>query len=254
MNLRFVTILALTCFPITIQSQHTFSIVAVDSLTNEIGSAGATCLDSVILEGEDGALVISDIVLGVGAIHSQAMWYRNNQSNARMRIENGDSPKEIIDWLVKNDDNSDGFKISNRQYGIVTLNNGSPLSFGYTGDDNMEIATHIIGAGFSIQGNILISKKVLLDMEKAYLNTKGALSDKLMAAMRAAKRPGADSRCLKEGVSSLSAFLRVANPKDKSSKYGELSLDINIDATPKGVDPIIVLERYYNKWKEDKKN
>jgi len=39
-------------------SQHTFSIVAVDSLTNEIGSAGTTCLPQ-----EDEALYVSNIVL-----------------------------------------------------------------------------------------------------------------------------------------------------------------------------------------------
>ena len=56
-------------------AQHTFSIVAVDAITGEIGSAGATCLDIDDLGGEEGALVISDIIRGVGAIHSQAFWH-----------------------------------------------------------------------------------------------------------------------------------------------------------------------------------
>ena len=33
-------------------AQHTFSIVAVDEVTGEIGSAGATCLDIDDLAGE----------------------------------------------------------------------------------------------------------------------------------------------------------------------------------------------------------
>jgi hypothetical protein len=53
--------------------------VAVDSITGEIGSSGATCLDNIILNGEEGALVISDIILGKGAIHTQAWWYPQNQ-------------------------------------------------------------------------------------------------------------------------------------------------------------------------------
>ena len=48
-----------------IYSQHTFSIVAVDTLTGEIGSAGATCGDSIIWPGTPGAYIISDILPGV---------------------------------------------------------------------------------------------------------------------------------------------------------------------------------------------
>ena len=39
-------------------SQHTFSIVAVDTITGEIGSAGATCGDSIIWPGTAGAYII----------------------------------------------------------------------------------------------------------------------------------------------------------------------------------------------------
>ena len=38
------------------KSQHTFSIVAVDSITGEVGSAGATCADSIIWYGTTGAI------------------------------------------------------------------------------------------------------------------------------------------------------------------------------------------------------
>ncbi|MFT5231747.1 MAG: putative Ntn-hydrolase superfamily protein, partial [Candidatus Azotimanducaceae bacterium] len=101
------------------QAQHTFSIVAVDPLTGEIGNAGATCLDIDDLNGEEGALVISDIILNTGAISSQAAWNPINQAAARARMELGDSPQEIIDWLVANDP-APGTAPS-RQYGVVDL-------------------------------------------------------------------------------------------------------------------------------------
>ena len=39
-------------------SQHTFSIVAVDTITGEIGSAGATCGDSIIWPVKDALYVV----------------------------------------------------------------------------------------------------------------------------------------------------------------------------------------------------
>ncbi len=204
-------------------AQHTFSIVAVDSITGEIGSAGATCISD-----EDGAIAISDIILGVGAIHTQAYWTTVNQNAAHSRMIAGDSPSEIVTWLQANDNNAQGGNISDRQYGVVDLNNGHPRTSAFTGNNNWNEKGHRIGANYSIQGNILISQAVLDDMENAFLTTTGDLCTKLMAVMQAAKRPGADSRCLVDNISSASAFIRVAKPTDTDSDYGNLWLDINV--------------------------
>ena len=83
-------------------------------------------------------------------------------------------------------------------------------------------------------------------MEAGFNNTSGCLSDKLMAAMQGAKVIGADSRCTVEGTSSLSAFLRVAKPTDSPSA---LYIDLNIGATPTGIDPIDELQKSYDNWK-----
>ncbi len=45
-------------------AQHTFSIVAVDPFTGEVGSAGASCIAN--------SYIISDIHPGYGVIHTQA--------------------------------------------------------------------------------------------------------------------------------------------------------------------------------------
>lgn len=222
------------------QAQHTFSIVAVDPVTGEIGSAGATCIS-----GEDGALIISDIVLGIGAIHTQAYYLPANQSNARIRMEAGDSPEEIIDWLIANDANNNP---SLRQYGVVDLNNGNPRSAGHTGVNTDDIKIHVTGPNYSIQGNILLSEDVVYDMESAFLATSGTLADKLMAALQGAKRVGADTRCQPFGISSASAFLRVADPMDTDSSYGNLSLDLNVWIESGGeiFEPIDALQDAYD--------
>ena len=65
-KITFLSVILL-CTTFISFAQHTFSIVAVDTTTGEIGSAGATCIAA-----QDGAQTVSDIVLGVGAIHTQS--------------------------------------------------------------------------------------------------------------------------------------------------------------------------------------
>ncbi|MFT4943844.1 MAG: putative Ntn-hydrolase superfamily protein [Candidatus Paceibacteria bacterium] len=234
-------------FPFVANAQHTFSIVAVDSVTGEIGSAGATCLDIDDLGGEEGALVISDIILGIGSINTQAFWSPTNQVAARERMVLGDSPQEILAWLEINDPAPGN--ASSRQYGIVDLiggPGGTSRSAGFTGDTNAPVANHITGPNYAIQGNILISQEVLDDMETGFLNTPGTLADKLMGAMQGAKRIGADSRCTNNQTSSKSAFLRVAKGEDLYTNYGHLIIDLNVSKTQFAEDPIDVLQTTYD--------
>ena len=241
------TFALLLCLIGSIQAQHTFSIVAVDPNTGEIGSAGATCLDIDDLNGEEGALVISDIVLGIGAIHTQAFWHPVNQAAARERMLAGDSPQEILDWLFTNDP-APGTN-QDRQYGIVDLiggPGGSPRSAAFTGTNNSSIAYQVVGPNYAIAGNILISQDVIDDMETEFLNATGTLADKLMAAMQGAKRIGADNRCTANQTSSKSAFLRVANVNDLYSNYGHLTVDLNVSKTNVAEDPIDVLQNTYD--------
>ena len=204
----------------TSQVEATFSIVAVDPVTGQIGSAGATCINS-----EDGALWVSDIVSNVGVVHTQAFWNQSNQANARARMIAGDTPQEIMDWLVANDINGNP---QSRQYLAVSLNGGSPLSAGFSGNQNGNQYNEITGPNYAIAGNILISQDVLIDMETAFVNSNGTLAEKLMAALQGAKRAGADSRCEPYGVSSASAFIRVARSCDVDTSYGNLPLDLNV--------------------------
>jgi len=225
-----------------LSAQDTFSIVAVDTATGEVGSAGATCLDEN-LEGVS-AVIISDLVPGRGAIHTQSFWNAANQLGARQRMESGDSPSEIITWLLSNDE---GGNPAIRQYGIADISpNGSPRSAAFTGQDCFDAKGHRTGLDYAIQGNILLNEAVLDSMEARFLATAGEpLPIRLMAAMQGANVAGADSRCLDEGVSSRSAFLRVAKPGDPSDAP---TLDLRVDATPFGVEPIDELQDEFDQW------
>lgn len=218
----------------TLRAQDTFSIVAVDTVTGEVGSAGASCISNCI--------IISDVHPGIGAMHTQAQWNGDNQLLGYSMLEDGLTPQQIIDSVHKQD--AEG-RPAIRQYGVVTL--AGPIhAAAYTGDTCLDYKGHIVGANYSIQGNILKGREILQQIETNFLTTSGPLADRLMAALQGAKVPGADTRCLSNGTSSKSSFLRVGKRTDDATA---LSLDINVPDLPAGVEPIDTLQRAYNRWK-----
>lgn len=243
MNLkkRLFLVLAMGLLINSGRAQDTFSIVAVDTITGEIGGAGASCIDESAIPG--GVLIISDIIPGRGTIHTQSYWNATNQQNAHNRMVEGMSPAEIIAWLIANDVQNNP---QIRQYGIVDVDeNGSPRSAGFTGTNCLNYKNHIIGPNYAIQGNILLGQQILDSIESRFLSTEGTLPEKLMAALQGANVPGADTRCMNEGTSSLSAFISVAKPDDLP---GNFWCHLVVPSTPYGVEPIDVLQNLFDEW------
>jgi uncharacterized Ntn-hydrolase superfamily protein len=225
-------------------AQDTFSIAAVDSLTGEVGSAGASCLDNIVFPNSGGAIIISTVLPGRGVIHTQAQWSAGNQFVARNKMLEGLSPTEIVAWMQTHDAN---FNPSIRQYGIADFSpTGSPRAAGFTGANCLDWKGHKTGPNYAIQGNILLGPAILDSIEARFLAATGSLADRLMAALQGANVVGADTRCADNGTSSLSAFLRVAKPTDAANS---LYLSLNVPSLPAGQEPIDSLQSLYNQWK-----
>jgi uncharacterized Ntn-hydrolase superfamily protein len=220
-------------------AQDTFSIVAVDTVTGEIGSAGASCVGAIY---GIGAFVLSDVIEGIGAIHTQAAYLPQNQQNAHNRMLEGLSPQQIIDWLIANDAQNNP---TIRQYGIVDLTRNGE-SAAYTGINCTDYKNHVTGPGYAIQGNILLDSTIIDTMHTAFLNTHGPLADRLMATLQAAKIVGADTRCASRNTSSESGFVKVVRIGDGNTPY----LQIVVPDTPSGTDPIDVLQGMFDNWKD----
>ena len=218
---KLLILLFIILFVKDVISQDTFSIVAIDSITGEVGSAGASCVDMFTI-GIPTNDFLGQLIPDVGAINTQAYYIPANQTNATNRMNMGDTPSQIIDWLVVNDVQSSP---ELRQYGIVAMVNGSPQAAAYTGTSTDNYKNHIIGANYAIQGNILLGQEVLDSMEARFINESGDLTCKLMAALQGANMPGADTRCSVNGTSSLFAFIKVAQPTDV---FGSPSLNVSI--------------------------
>ena len=217
-------------------SQDTFSIVAMDPITGEVGSAGASCvdLDANNLPTDD---FLGELFPGLGAINSQAYYIPANQANARARMNEGYTPNEIIEWLINNDvQNQPQF----RQYGIVGKVGENIETAAYTGVATDDYKNDITGPNYSIQGNILLGEEVLNGMEAGFLNTEGDLACKLMGALQGANIVGADFRCTNNGTSSLFAFVKVAQPSDTFGNPSFL-LSVRTGSTDQ-IEPITELQ------------
>jgi len=126
-------------------------------------------------------------------------------------------------------------KRDHRQVGIVDAQ-GNSIS--YTGSKAVLWAGHRFGRNYAIQGNILVSENVVLEMESAFLKNKGELSDRLMVALEAGDAAGGDSRG-KQGA----AILVV---RDMGPESGDRYVDLRVDDH---VEPVMELRRIYELFK-----
>jgi len=242
--MKNVLLSTLLILGLSVQAQDTFSIIALDPETGDIGSAGASCIN---LNNSNWDQWITDIIPGRGGVNSQAyVCIPNvNLENAMDRMATGDSPQEIIDWLMLNDAcGSQNFNPEYRQYGIVDFDlAGNSRSAGFTGSLTDDYKEDRQGLTYSIQGNILLDQSVIDQMEFNFINTSGTLADRLMAALQGANFPGADIRCLSSGTSSRASYMVVYHADDTP---GAPYLSLVVPAQSPGIEPIDLLQDLYD--------
>jgi uncharacterized Ntn-hydrolase superfamily protein len=218
-------------------NQDTFSIVAIDSATGEVGAAGASCVDLDAFGIANDDFIAQLFPVETGAITCQAAYNSTNQANAKFRMFEGYTPDGIRTWLYDNDVSGNP---ESRQYGIVAMVSGSPETASFTGSLNTDYKNHIEGPNYAIQGNILLGQEILDSMEARFNAEVGDLTCKLMAALQGANVIGADTRCMTNGTSSLFAFLKVSQP---TATFGSPSYLISVRTNDgDGIEPIDSLQ------------
>lgn len=176
-------------------AEATWSILIVDTGTGEIALGSATCLTGFDLR-ENTPVVVA----GVGAATAQSFVDSGTRNRSRFLkgLIRGDTLDEILQTLSVEDSGH-----QTRQYGFVSAA-GEALTF--TGTQAGRWAGGLTGvlpgAGptggdlyYAVQGNVLTGEPVVLRAEEAIIATSGPLSDRLMAAMEAARDQGGDGRC-----------------------------------------------------------
>lgn len=189
MNVLRRALLVLVLLPST--AAATWSIVAVDLSTGRIVIASATCVnrDDAFLRGVQAVIVPGK---GIAACQAAVDGTHANQMLVFNELAKGTDPAKIIEMLSQDP------AFQSRQFGIVDLKGRSAGHSGLTnGYVSQDIQGRVPGTQiyYSIQGNILRPGEVVPSAVKAFLETTGALTDRVMAAMDAADGAGGDSRC-----------------------------------------------------------
>ena len=169
----------------------TWSVVAVDMSTGRIVIASATCVnrDDAFLRGVQAVIVPGK---GIAACQASVDGTHANQMLVFNELAKGTDPARIIEMLSADP------AFQSRQFGIVDLKGRSAGHSGLTnGYVTQDIQGRVPGTQiyYSIQGNILRPGEVVPRAVKAFLESNGALTDRVMAAMDAADAAGGDSRC-----------------------------------------------------------
>jgi uncharacterized Ntn-hydrolase superfamily protein len=186
----------------------TFSIVARDSVTGELGVAVASRFFGV-------GVVVPWAKADVGAVATQS--YANTTFGWRglELLEKGAAPEEIVQILIRKDDDP-----KRRQFGIVAADGRSAT---YTGEGCLAWAGGRNGPDYAIQGNILAGEEVVTTMEKTFLESKSTLAERLYAALVAGDEKGGDSR------GKQSAALLVVKENAGYGGYTDRAIDIRVD-------------------------
>jgi uncharacterized Ntn-hydrolase superfamily protein len=202
----------------------TFSIAAFDPQTGELGIAVASRVPFV---GHDVPWALADN----GAIATQAWVNQQYGPDGLALLLEGHSASDVVVVLVSADPDS-----AIRQLGIVDAAGGSAS---FTGSETNAWAGGVTGPGYAIQGNILVSEDVIREMEKAFLETEGPLSRRLLEALKAGEAAGGDSR------GKQSAALLVVRSGGGHDGASDRFVDIQVSDH---IDPVPELERLYGIW------
>ncbi|HET9250726.1 MAG TPA: DUF1028 domain-containing protein [Candidatus Eisenbacteria bacterium] len=211
----------LASFAVPAPALATFSIVAYDSVTQELGVAVQSRAFSV-------GMAVPWAEAGVGAIATQAS---TNESFGPLGLDllrKGSPAPEVVRALTAADSGS-----AQRQLGIV---DAKGLSAAHTGAKCSAWAGHRTGRGYAIQGNILAGEPVVAEMERAFLATPGELSARLLAALEAGQAAGGDKRGMQ------SAAILVVRPSEVYPEYRTRYVDLRVEDHR---DPIRELRRVF---------
>jgi uncharacterized Ntn-hydrolase superfamily protein len=268
---RTATLLALlVALPAT--AHATWSVIAVDMATGRVVIASATCVNQndTFLMGVQAVVVPGK---GVAACQASVDRTKANQMLVYRELEKGTDPARIIEMLSADP------AFQTRQFGILDLQGRgaghSGLANGYVTQDvhGQVPGTQIY---YSIQGNILRTGDVIPNAERAFLQARGALTDRVMAALETADRFGGDSRCVCpplppgeaapaiscEGRTSYIAYILMAESTDRtgtSHNDGQYAMYLTV-AQPEfpgpnaikpgeNLNPVKTLRLRYDAWR-----
>ncbi len=199
----------------------TFSIVAADPSTGEIGVAVQSRIVAV-------GGIVPFARAGVGAVATQAYANVRYGPAGLAALAAGVAPDECLRLLAADDPLRE-----RRQAGIVAADGRAAT---YTGNECLDWAGGVVGTHFAVQGNILEGRQVVTAMAEAFGRSEGTLAERLIASLKAGQAAGGDRRGMQ------SAALLVVREGWGYGGLGDRYRDLRVDEHPA---PIEELERIH---------
>jgi uncharacterized Ntn-hydrolase superfamily protein len=211
---------------------HTYSIVARDAKTGEVGVAVQSHWFAV------GPLV-PWAESGVGAVATQSFIDPSYGKLGLDLMRAGRSGPDALKGLIAADDGRDV-----RQVAVIDAQGRVAA---HTGAKCIPAAGHHVGEGYSVQANLMLNDKVWPAMSKAFESTQGDLAGRMLAALEAAQAAGGDIR------GKQSAALIVVSGKPSGKPWQDRLYDVRVDDHPEPVVELrrlVTLQRAYNLMNE----
>ena len=200
---------------------HTYSIVARDPATGEMGVAVQSHWFSV-------GSIVTWAEAGVGAVATQSLVDPAYGPRGLELMRQGVPAPKALAQLVAADAGRNG-----RQVAMV---DASGAVDAYTGPNAIAAAGHHVGAQYSTQANMMGKPTIWPAMAKAFEAATGSLADRLLAALEAAEREGGDIR----GRQSAALLIVKAKGSGKPWVGGDRVFDLRVDDHPQ---PVAELKR-----------
>ncbi len=188
---------------------HTYSIVAIDEETGEMGVAVQShwfSTGTIVIWGE----------AGVGVVATQSFVNPAFGPEGLALMKEGLSPKEALDKMIGADEGRDV-----RQLALL---NAKGEVAAHTGEKCIIAAGHRTGKGYSVQANLMDNERVWPAMAKAFEASKGKpLAERLLIAMEVAQEAGGDIR------GKQSAALLVVAAENSGQSWVDRKVDLRVD-------------------------
>ena len=211
----------------------TFSILGYDPATGEIGGA----VESRVFSVGNGVLSAE---AGAGVVATQAIVDVSYGPKGLALLRAGLAPEAIIKaiWESDPDPRPDNWTKQGRQFAVIDAKGNTAV---FTGPKATEWAGHRQGKFSTAQGNILAGEAVVANMIKAFEETPGHLSLRLMAALDAGQSAGGDKRGMQ------SAAVLIVGKGLGVWLNNDVVLRLQVDDSP---EPLKEMRRLIDGWNQ----
>ena len=198
---------------------HTYSIVARDPKTGEMGVAVQSHYFSV-------GPVVPWAEAGVGAVATQSLVLVDYGPMGLDLLRRGLSARQALDTLLAADPHREG-----RQVAIID-------AFGdvaaWTGPSCIPDAGDVQGEQFSCQANLMSNPTIWPAMKEAYEHAEGDLAERMLQALEGAEKAGGDIRGRQ------SAAMVVVKPLGSGKPWNDYVVNLRVEDNPA---PLVELRR-----------